>query len=117
MVLDHYRAVQRKLGFEDAMNAAGMKIAASQSASWEMAKANEVVAAMITEHPELKGWMPEKGGIFYGADMTFFYNTFYKNPDGDWRYIVGFEPACVNDAPVWVPPACTKALRSPTIQS
>lgn len=43
--------------------------------------------------PRLKGWMPEKGGIFYGADMDFFYNTFYKNPFGDWRYIVGFEPA------------------------
>jgi hypothetical protein len=25
--------------------------------------------------------------------MQFFYNTFYKNPAGDWRYIVGFEPA------------------------
>jgi hypothetical protein len=43
--------------------------------------------------PTFKGWMPEKGGIFYGADMMFFYNTFYKNPNGDWRYIVGFEPA------------------------
>jgi hypothetical protein len=25
--------------------------------------------------------------------MQFFYNTFYKNPGGGWRYIVGFEPA------------------------
>jgi hypothetical protein len=25
--------------------------------------------------------------------MQFFYNTFYKNPQGGWRYIVGFEPA------------------------
>jgi hypothetical protein len=25
--------------------------------------------------------------------MQFFYNTFYKNPRGDWRYMVGFEPA------------------------
>jgi hypothetical protein len=45
----------------------------------------------VAEHPELEGWMPDKGGIFYSADMTLFYQTFYKNPDGDWRYILGFE--------------------------
>jgi hypothetical protein len=55
--------------------------------------------------PELKGWAPEKDGIFYGADMSFFYNTFYKNPEGDWRYIVGFEPA-------WMPPDDLKIYRS-----
>lgn len=25
--------------------------------------------------------------------MTFYYNTFYKNPQADWRYILGYEPA------------------------
>ncbi len=45
------------------------------------------------EHPELKGWMPEKGGILYSAEMTIFYQTFFKNPNGDWRYILGYEPA------------------------
>ncbi|HEY3864261.1 MAG TPA: hypothetical protein VGO59_20510 [Verrucomicrobiae bacterium] len=44
-------------------------------------------------NPELKGWMPGPGGIFYADNMQFFYNTFYKNPRGDWRYIEGFEPA------------------------
>ena len=44
-------------------------------------------------NPELKDWMPGKGGIFYADNMQFFYNTFYKNPRGDWRYILGFEPA------------------------
>jgi hypothetical protein len=43
--------------------------------------------------PELKGWLPEKSGIFYAADMRFFFNTFYKNPRAAWRYMVGFEPA------------------------
>jgi hypothetical protein len=43
--------------------------------------------------PELKDWTPGKGGIFYADNMQFFYNTFYKNPQGDWRYMVGFEPA------------------------
>jgi hypothetical protein len=49
------------------------------------------------EHPELKGWMPEKGGIVYSADMSIFYQTFFKNPDGDWRYVLGYEPALMPD--------------------
>jgi len=45
------------------------------------------------DHPELAGWMPEHGGIFYCPDMNIFYQTFYKNPTGDWKYMVGYEPA------------------------
>jgi hypothetical protein len=48
------------------------------------------------EHPDLKGWMPEKGGILYSAEMTIFYQTFFKNPNGDWRYILGYEPALMS---------------------
>jgi len=44
-------------------------------------------------NPQIKDWMPGPGGIFYNDNMQFFYNTFYKNPQGDWRYIDGFEPA------------------------
>jgi hypothetical protein len=44
------------------------------------------------ENPEHKNWLPEKGGIIYSNDMTVFYQTFYANPHGDWRYILGFEP-------------------------
>ena len=36
------------LGFEDAMNAAGMKIVDSQSGQWEMDMANKVSSAMLT---------------------------------------------------------------------
>ena len=43
-----------------------------------------------TKAPELKGWFPGPGGIFYCAEQGFFYNTFYKNPTGDWRYVLGF---------------------------
>lgn len=42
--------------------------------------------------PDLKGWMPGKNGIFYTVDMSLFYQTFFKNPHGDWRYMLGFEP-------------------------
>ena len=43
--------------------------------------------------PALQGWMPEPNGVFYSAHMDFFYNTFYKNPQAPWRYILGMEPA------------------------
>jgi hypothetical protein len=36
--------------------------------------------------------MPERGGILYSPDMSVFFQTFYKNPQGDWRYVPGFEP-------------------------
>ncbi|MDB6023257.1 MAG: Gram-positive signal peptide protein family [Pedosphaera sp.] len=47
--------------------------------------------------PALKGWLPDSNGIFYNAQMEFFYNTFYKNPQGDWRYVLGLEPALMHD--------------------
>jgi len=47
---------------------------------------------LTADNPDLNGWMPEKGGIFYSADMGLFYQTFFKNPHGDWRYMLGFEP-------------------------
>lgn len=47
---------------------------------------------LTTDNPDLKGWMPEPDGILYSSDMTIFYQTFFKNPNGDWRYILGFEP-------------------------
>jgi len=56
---------------------------------WSATLVNQYLTA---DNPDLKGWMPEKGGIFYSADMTLFYQTFYKNPTGDWRYMLGFEP-------------------------
>jgi hypothetical protein len=46
----------------------------------------------VAEHPSLAGWMPDKGGILYSADMGIFYQTFYKNPKAGWRYDLGFEP-------------------------
>ena len=41
--------------------------------------------------------MPEKDGILYATDMTIFYQTFSKNPTGDWRYILGFEATPVRN--------------------
>ena len=60
-------AVQRRLGFEDAMKAAGTVVAASQSASWETAKANQVASAMIGEHPDLKALLCANDSMALGA--------------------------------------------------
>jgi hypothetical protein len=49
------------------------------------------------DNPDLNGWLPDKGGTFYSADMAFYYQTFYKNPNAGWRYVLGFEPAFMTD--------------------
>lgn len=54
--------------------------------------ANLTQQYLTADNPDLAGWLPEKDGIFYSADMTLFYQTFYKNPNGNWRYMLGFEP-------------------------
>lgn len=48
---------------------------------------------LTTTDAGLDGWLPESGGVLYAADMGIFYQTFYKNPTADWRYILGYEPA------------------------
>lgn len=62
-----YNAVQRRLGFEDAMNEAGMRIVTSQAGDWEMAKANRVVSALITERPEIKALLCANDSMALGA--------------------------------------------------
>ncbi len=62
-----FNAVQRRLGFEDAATEAGLSIVASQAGDWEMAKANRVAAALITEHPELKALLCANDSMALGA--------------------------------------------------
>jgi len=62
-----YNGVQRRLGFEDAMNAAGMGIVASQSGDWEMARANRVASAMLNEQPGLKALLCANDSMALGA--------------------------------------------------
>ena len=44
-----FNGQQRRLGFEDAMKAAGMNVVDSQSGQWEMNLANRVSSAMLSE--------------------------------------------------------------------
>ena len=49
------------------------------------------------DNPELQGWLPDKGGLLYTPDTTVFFQTFFKNPTADWRYVLGFEPVLLPD--------------------
>jgi len=62
-----FNAQQRRLGFEDAMRAAGMRVVAVQSGQWEQAKANTVVSGMLREHPELKAVLASNDNMALGA--------------------------------------------------
>jgi len=62
-----FNGQQRRLGFEDAMTAAGMKVVTVQSGLWEMDKANAVAAAMLSEHPELKALLCANDNMALGA--------------------------------------------------
>jgi ribose transport system substrate-binding protein len=62
-----FNAIERRLGFEDAMKAANIEIVSSQAGDWEMAKANRVVSAMITERPDLKAILCANDSMALGA--------------------------------------------------
>jgi ribose transport system substrate-binding protein len=62
-----YNGQQRRLGFEDAMKTAGMNIVTVQSGNWEMEKANNVAAAILSEHPDLKAILCANDNMALGA--------------------------------------------------
>jgi ribose transport system substrate-binding protein len=62
-----FNGQQRRLGFEDAMKAAGMNIVTEQSGNWEMDKANTVAAAILNEQPDLKAILCANDNMALGA--------------------------------------------------
>jgi ribose transport system substrate-binding protein len=62
-----FNGQQRRLGFEDAMKAAGIHIVGVQSGDWEMEKANNVATAMLSEHPDLKAFLCDNDNMALGA--------------------------------------------------
>ncbi|OAI47575.1 LacI family transcriptional regulator [Planctomycetaceae bacterium SCGC AG-212-F19] len=81
-----FNAQQRKLGFEDAARAANLKVANSQSAGWEMSKANQVVAAMIAEQPDIKGVLCANDSMALGAAAAL-----KEAGKSDSVFVVGFD--------------------------
>jgi ribose transport system substrate-binding protein len=62
-----FNGQQRRLGFDDAMKAAGVTIADSQTAQWEMDQANRIAAAMLGEHPQIKALLCCNDNMALGA--------------------------------------------------
>lgn len=62
-----FNGQQRRLGFEDAMKNAGMKVVSVQSGLWEMEKANAVGAGILSEHPQLKAILCANDNMALGA--------------------------------------------------
>ena len=71
-----------------------LSITSDYNSRWTSGRSVQYLSA---ENPEHKKWLPEKGGIVYSNSMYVFYQTFYANPHGDWRYILGFEPTMMPD--------------------
>ncbi|TWU21177.1 D-allose-binding periplasmic protein precursor [Novipirellula galeiformis] len=62
-----FNAQQRLKGFTAAMQEAGMEIVASQSAEWELSKANTIASSMLSEHPEIKAILAANDSMALGA--------------------------------------------------
>jgi ribose transport system substrate-binding protein len=62
-----FNGQQRKLGFDDAVKAAGLSLASSQPGNWETTKANQVASALVIEHPDLKAFLCANDSMALGA--------------------------------------------------
>lgn len=58
---------ERKRGFEDAMQAASMRIVASRSANWETDQAERVTTELLREHSELRGILAANDSMAIGV--------------------------------------------------
>jgi hypothetical protein len=66
---------------------------------------NQTTGFLTQDDQSLSGWLPDPGGIIYNSDMDVFFDTFYKNPTADWKYILGFESG-------WMRPEDLTVLRN-----
>ena len=62
-----FNGQQRRMGFEEAMKAAGLNIVSVQSGQWEIDKANTVAAAMLSAHPDLQALLCGNDSMALGA--------------------------------------------------
>jgi len=62
-----YNAIQRRLGFLDAIKEKGLNLVADENGDWEMSKANKVVSALMTEKPDIKGIFCANDSMALGA--------------------------------------------------
>jgi hypothetical protein len=64
-------------------------VANDRNARWSQFRFDPLDARRL-DHAE---WLPAPGGILYSVNLSVFYETFFTNPHGRWRYALGFEPS------------------------
>ncbi|HEX3134558.1 MAG TPA: sugar ABC transporter substrate-binding protein [Planctomycetota bacterium] len=62
-----FNGAQRRLGFEDALKAANITIADSQSAQWDMAQANTIASSLLSRFPDAKAILAANDSMALGA--------------------------------------------------
>lgn len=62
-----FNAQQRQLGFQNAMQEADADVRSIQFGDWDQAKAGTITAALLTEHPDLKGVLCGNDNMAIGA--------------------------------------------------
>lgn len=62
-----FNGIQRRAGFMDAAETAGLNIVSSQSADWETNKANTITLSMLSEYPNLKAILASNDSMALGA--------------------------------------------------
>ncbi|HEY8549852.1 MAG TPA: sugar ABC transporter substrate-binding protein [Vicinamibacterales bacterium] len=62
-----FNGIQRKLGFEDAIAKAGLRLVSSQTANWETSQANQVAASLLAAHPDLRAILCANDSMALGA--------------------------------------------------
>lgn len=65
-----FNGIQRRDGFREAMDAAGMKILASQSADWEQRPAQNLARQLLVSHPDLKAILCANDSMALGAHVA-----------------------------------------------
>ena len=60
-------AVQRKMGFEDAIEGGGLELLDSRTAHWETEEANTVMTNMLTANPDIQGVMAANDSMAVGV--------------------------------------------------
>jgi ribose transport system substrate-binding protein len=57
---------ERKRGFQEAMQTAGMRVVASRSANWETDQAVRLARELLLDHPELRGFLAANDSMAIG---------------------------------------------------
>ncbi len=93
-----FNAQQRQLGFEDAMQAAGMTVVSIQSGEWQQARASVVAAALINEHPDLKALLCSNDNMYVAT--TIWQSVRQQRSGRPAKVMISWWSALITSAPV-----------------